>query len=226
MKGRVIAVAAVVLLACIACLVPAIRAQQSGGLTTPGGLLAAGIRSNGLAEVKQPWHVKARYEIVAYDGSPKESGTYEEVWVSGKQYRRTYASNKFNQTDFANGDVLYRIGDQDWADQRESQVRTLLLQPVPGDCDLRDFDLEKISRSFGTTELPCVLLKSKRQSNVKVVVIGQTILSTHYCFEPDRPALRFASLGAGHDDTTFNDLTLFQGQYFAKAVALPTRRRG
>ena len=212
---------AAALLLCLACLVPILRAQQSGALgATPDELLAAGIRSNGLAEVKQPWHVKAHYEIVSYDGSPKESGTYEEWWVSGKHYRRAYASDKFSQTDFASDDTLYRVGDQDWPDQRESQVRTLLLQPVPADTDLRDFNLEKTTRSFGTTELPCVVLNPKRRSNVRVVVIGQSILSTHYCFEPSRPALRFASLGAGHDDTTFNSVTLFQGQYFAKAVTL------
>jgi len=211
-------------LLCLFCLAapsgPALAQSDAPFPTAAAEILSAGVRDNGLAGAKQPWHVRVHYEIVAYDGSPKESGTYEEFWVSAKQYRHTYVSEKFNQTDIATGDALYRNGDQDWPDRRESQVRTLMLQPIPQDLGLPDFDLEKTTRSFGSTELTCVVLKSKNTTNVRVVVVRQPILSAHYCFNPGRSMLRFASLGAGQDDTLFNSLVRFQGQYLAKEISL------
>lgn len=214
--------AAPALLWSISCLGQILQAQQaSAPAPTPSDILAAAVRSNGLAAVNRPWHIKAHYAIVSYNGSPKESGTFEEHWASGKQYKRTYASDTFNQTDFANGDVLYRVGDQRWPGGRESQVQALLRQPIPDDTDLADFSLENIARQFGDKlALPCVRLKPKKQSNVRFVVAGQPILWEHYCLEPNRPALRFSSLGAGHDDTTFNDVTMFHNQYLAKTIVL------
>jgi TonB family protein len=103
-------------------------------------------------------------------------------------------------------------------------VRTLLVQPVPADFDLIDYNLAGMTRSFGKAKLPCVVLEPKAKSNVRVIVVGEPIISAHYCFDADQPVLRFASLGGGRDSTVFNNLVVFQGQHLARDIKLTTGR--
>ncbi len=62
----------------------------------------------------QPWHLKATFEVFDDDGESKDKGTFEEWWVSDKQYKRTYSSAEFSQTDFGTDHGVLRTGNPSW----------------------------------------------------------------------------------------------------------------
>lgn len=182
-------------------LLPAVAAcskRISGAPTGLPQLLANGAQINGLSDPSMSaWHLKATYQPFDPAGKPKSRGTYEEFWVSGRRYKRSYASAEFTQTDFATDQGLYRSGNQDWPGPVETRVRTDLIQPVPADTELRDVVLRWKLRAFGKESLQCISLVPKR-SNVTVHVAGYTDSDVYpqYCFAANEPILRFRSRAA------------------------------
>ncbi len=135
-------------------------------------------------------HIKVSYQTFDHDGDPEISGTYEELWISPRKYKRSYASASFTQTDFATDGVLYRSGNQEWPGSRELKVRELLIQPFGAGVDLQQSRLVKSDRSFGPTTLQCIAVKP-RKTNVAVTVVGYPETFPHFCFEQKAPILRF-----------------------------------
>jgi TonB family protein len=123
------------------------------------------------------------YQIFDEKGHPQTSGTYDELWVSENKYKRNYTSPNFTQTDFATDSGLYRSGNQNWPGPQETLARTELLEAIPAAPDLQGLRLESNRRSIGKVNLQCVTLK------------GDLIFPavSAYCFEPDKPILRYAN---------------------------------
>jgi hypothetical protein len=79
--------------------------------TDPKELLDLGRKVNGLTGPDvEPWHLKASFETFDDDGKSKDKGTYEEWWVSDKQYKRVYASTDFTQTEYGTDHGPMRVG--------------------------------------------------------------------------------------------------------------------
>jgi len=185
----------------------------------PVTLLALAALLNGLdGPGVQPWHIKLTYQMFDTDGDPQNSGTYEEFWASPNKYKRAYTSENFTQTDFATDAGLFRSGNQEWPGAGEIKVRTLLLQPL-AETVLQNSSLEKSERSFGQGTLDCVTVKPP-PTNVRVRVIGYPNPYPQFCFEPKHPILRFDSQGAGHNETLYNNMVIFQGRYLARDVKM------
>lgn len=194
--------------------------DASGMRSDLARILEAAHEVNGLdGSNVSPWHMKVSYQTFDVNSQPKISGSYEELWISPKKYRRTYTSTSFSQTDFATDHGLYRSGNANWPSAVETSVRADLLQPVPADIDLREVVLEENSRSFGQAQLQCISLRPKR-SNVTVHVVGQPDSEVYprYCFEQNEPVLRFKSQGGGAYDTFYDNIIPFQGHYLARDV--------
>ena len=64
------------------------------------------------------------YDKYDEDGDNVDSGTYEEYWVSPKQYRLSYSSQDFTQTDIATEDGLFRTGEQKWPGELQTRSAT------------------------------------------------------------------------------------------------------
>ena len=102
---------------------------------------------------------------------------------------------------------MYRLGDQQWPDRAQLQVRSEIVDPFSYAATLVDFHGRTIERTFSGYRLQCVLLeKDSEISN-----------PTQYCFESDGAVLRY-SKGFGWFQTVYNDISPFQGRSLAQAV--------
>lgn len=165
-------------------------------------------RFNGLQGANlQPWHIVIAYDEFDEDRDNVNSGVFDELWLAPDKYKRSYASDKLNQIDYANGHGLFRVGDQRWPRPTELQVRNEVIDPFYYAATLKDFHTRRVERSFGVQALDCVLLES------------QMIISspTQYCFEHGSSALRYTR-GQFWFQTAYNDVVTFQGRNVAREV--------
>jgi hypothetical protein len=163
---------------------------------------------NGLQSTDlQPWHVVVTYDQFDEDGDNVHSGVYEEYCAGAKKYKRIYKSDNRNETDYATEKGLYRLGDQQWPDRAQLQVRSEIVDPFSYAATLVGFHGRNVERIFGDYKLQCVLIE--RDSEISN--------PTQYCFEPDGSVLRY-SKGFGWFQTVYNDILPFQGRSLAQAV--------
>jgi hypothetical protein len=163
---------------------------------------------NGLQSTDlQPWHIVITYDQFDEDGDNVHSGVYEEYWVGAKKYKRTYNSDNLNQTDYATDKGLYRLGDQQWPDRAQLQVRAEVIDPFSYAATLVGFHGRNVVRTFSGYKLQCVLLE--RNSEISD--------PTQYCFEPDSSILRY-NHGFGWFQTVYNRIVPFQGRSLAEEV--------
>jgi hypothetical protein len=163
---------------------------------------------NGLQSTDlQPWHIVVTYDQFDEDGDNVHSGVYEEYWAGAKKYRRIYKGDDLHQTDYATDKGLYRLGDQQWPDRAQMQVRTEIVDPFSYAATLVGFHGRTVERTFSGYQLQCVLLeKDSAISN-----------PTQYCFEPDGSVLRYIK-GFGWFQTVYNRIAPFQGRSLAQDV--------
>jgi hypothetical protein len=163
---------------------------------------------NGLQSTDlKPWHIVVNYDQFDEDGDNVHSGVYEEYWAGAKKYKRIYKSDNLNQTDYATEKGLYRLGDQQWPDRAQLQVRSEIVDPFSYAATLVGFHGTDVERIFSDYKLRCVLLeKDSEFSN-----------PTQYCFEPDGSVLRY-SKGFGWFQTVYNQIAPFQGRSLAQEV--------
>lgn len=162
-----------------------------------------GLESTGL----QPWHVVVSYDQFDEDGDNVHSGVYEEFWAGAKKYKRIYRSDNLNQTDYATDKGLYRLGDQQWPDRAQLQIRSEVIDPFSYAVTLVGFHGRNVERAFSGYKLQCVELeKDSEISN-----------PTQYCFEPEGSVLRY-SKGFGWFQTVYNQIASFQGRNLAQDV--------
>ena len=163
---------------------------------------------NGLQSTDlQPWHIVITYDQFDEDGDNVHSGVYEEYWVGAKKYKRIYESDNLNQTDYATDKGLYRLGDQQWPDRAQLQVRAEVIDPFSYAATLVGFHGRNVERTFSGYKLQCVSLE--RDSGISD--------PTQYCFEPDSSILRY-NRGVGWFQTVYNRIVPFQGRSLAKEV--------
>jgi hypothetical protein len=116
---------------------------------------------NGLQSVDLlPWHIVVAYDQFDEDGDNINSGVYEEYWAGPKKYKRSYKSDRFNQTDYATDKGLYRRGDQQWPDRAHLQVRAAVITPFSYAATLHDFYGRNAERIFNGYKLQCTLLEN------------------------------------------------------------------
>jgi len=156
-----------------------------------------------------PWHISVAYDQFDEDGDNVHSGVYEEFWAGTKKYKRIYKSDNLNQTDYATEKGLYRLGDQQWPDRAQLQVRSEIVEPFSYAATLVGFHGTNVERTFSDYKLRCVLLE-------KDSVISNP---TQYCFEPDGSVLRY-SKGFGWFQTIYNEIVPFQGRSLAQEVEI------
>ncbi len=138
---------------------------------------------NGLQSTDlQPWHIVVTYDQFDEDGDNVRSGVYEEYWAGAKKYKRIYKSDNLNETDYATEKGLYRLGDQQWPDRAQLQVRGEIVDPFSYAATLVGFHGRTVEQTFSGYQLQCVMLeKDSEISN-----------PTQYCFEPDGSVLRYS----------------------------------
>jgi TonB family protein len=158
----------------------------------------------------RPWHMRGRYHFYKEDKIDYE-GQYEEWWSSPTQYKLTFSSPKFTQTDYATGTTLLRESEQEWPGGPELLLRTSLIDPLPDAGLLANFKLRRGSRSVGQARLECVTLTYKTR-------IGPgTPEFPSACFESSMPVLRIFGYGSGLS-IWYDHIVLVQGHYIAHQI--------
>jgi hypothetical protein len=163
---------------------------------------------NGLQSTDLPaWHLVVAYDQFDEDGDNVNSGVFEEYWASPQKYKRSYKSDRFNQTDYGTPKGLYRQGDQKFPDGAQSQVRSAIVDPFSYPPTLQGFRGRSLANAFNGYNLQCVLI----ETNVNISA------PTEYCFETGGSILRY-SRGDGWFQTVYNQIFLFQGRNLAREV--------
>jgi TonB family protein len=174
----------------------------------PVAILEAGSKLNGLRgpDVK-PWHAKLSYQIFE-DGKLQTEGTFEESWISDKNYMQTYASSDFTQTDYGTSNGLFRSGAQAWPKLQEMRVRRSLILPVPLSVALPEVKVKTKQIGSGASRLQCVVFTSEKVY----------LLKDSYCFDPDHPILRLEVSPDRFTQVLYNGIVEFQGRFIARDV--------
>lgn len=190
------------------------QATQPDLPTDATALMTLAHEKNGLgAKGIHPWHVKGTFRIMTREGQPEDEGTYEEWWISPAQYKSSFTTKNFTQTDYADGKRLFREGSQDWASGWEMLLRANLLDPVPDPAQLKDFILDKHTQPAGQISLECVAITFPLLSGTKVS--GDYFPTA--CFDSKIPVLRLYSSGSTMR-AVFDRFALFQSHYVPREV--------
>src|ERR1700678_3273993 len=149
-------------------------------------LMLKALKSNGLTGADlPPWHLKVSFRVLDDEGKPKDSGTYEEFWVSPGKYRQSYTSAGFSQTDYGTANGIMRIGEPKWTPYLLRQIRRAFVDPLPHEDQLEGARL--ISEKH--PNMLCV-----RKLNKPNPPGTQPTIST-YCFAGETSALRMTLTG-------------------------------
>lgn len=172
---------------------------------------------NGLdsANVK-PWHIRGSYTIYSDGVKVDDQGIYEEWWVSPSQYKRSFTSGKFKQTEYASGTALYRDGSQEWLGGREMSMLTSLLAPLPEKELTKAFNLEEHVKKVADGKLNCLSFQ------LKDFTAGDYYgnpSNPEACFELNAPVLR-VNFMTPFMRAAYDEITEFQGRYLAKEITI------
>ena len=201
---------------------PSLSDQNRPGLLIPQDpkeMLLAAAQVNSLdAPGLKPWHILVSYEKFDIDGDNVDSGTYEEYWAGPKQYRLSYTSHDFTQTDIATDKGLYRSGAAKWPGELQTMLRDEFVRPMFREMNLLYAKPEKKMRDFGEAKVPCVLL---HRSDTGEMVVPESQLAA-FCFEPDSLILRYSKGGMSRitvwEQNIYDNIVRFQGRYVASDV--------
>lgn len=176
----------------------------------PATLVHAAQKVNGLASQGLPArHIRVSYQIVDSTHSP-DSGTYEEWWITDHKYKRTYTSSLFSQTDFGTEQGLFRMGDQNWPGPLELTVQTALMDPIPGTLNFQGMRLENKRRSIDKANFQCVTLTGD----------WIFLVANAYCFDSDKPILRYIATSGDRSSIWYNGIVSFGGHFIARDITV------
>jgi TonB family protein len=183
-------------------------AQESTPSTSPAAalpddpreLLQLAASVNGLmgADLK-PWHLKATFKLLDETGAVKDEGTFEEIWASTTKFKRTYIGKNFILTEYGTASgVFLRSGEVPLSEELVTYLYREAVDPLPGIYFRQDSPLELQQRkATNGTVLACVSQK-----------IGERWT---WCFDADRPILRFDMSDVENLHVIRNSFSTFQG---------------
>jgi TonB family protein len=170
----------------------------------PAAILALALAKNGLnVPGLKPWHLRVIYQTFDENGQPKDTGVFEEWWAGPKQYKQSYTSKSFTRTIYVTDAGTFKTGDAGPLPLGEWLLDRRLLSPIP-EPD-KDVVLLQRKQEFGKGQLDCVVL-ARKITNYNA---APTALFPTYCFEPDKPMLRWSG-SYGKRNSYYNKIGLFQ----------------
>ncbi len=198
----------------------ALQSRVAAGQPLPKDAVAAlrvAREVNGLdsASVK-PWHIRGSYTFYNEKGKVDDKGVYEEWWVSPSQYKRSFKSKKFAQTEYATGTALYREGSQDWLSGREMYLRMNLISPLPEKELQPEVNLVQHEEKIGQGKLDCIVMQDKNY------VPGTAYSNPFFpeaCFELNAPVMRM-NYQYSSKRVAYDDIQIFQGKAVAHDLTL------
>jgi hypothetical protein len=107
----------------------------------------------------KPWHVKASYQLLDDQGNVKDQGFYEEFWVSGKKYRRTFTGKGFTQTEYGTAKGYFFSGDLNAQFKQGYKIRNGFFNPLPSRDTVEKLDFILGKHEAGGIKYACLNFK-------------------------------------------------------------------
>jgi len=188
------------------------QAADAAMPSDPVELLTAAAKVNGLfgAEMK-PWHLKATLESLDESGKVTQTGTFEEWWVSDKEWKQSYRDSGFLQTSWHTEKGTFRDGAQEPLPVMASRIVQEINLPFLGKEAVTQMNWIAEPNDSGGSKLLCVIGKGIKPNNAPLPFGGLS-----YCFDATRPLLRISARGSGMGSVLHNSIVQFQGQYVAR----------
>lgn len=181
-------------------------------LRDPQALLSFATGVNSLdGATMAPWHLKASYESFADTGASLDQGTFEEWRVAPDQWKRTYTSGHFNQTEYGTPAGITTAAAPPWP---VSLIARELIHPMPGSNDLDGTTPELRPLAEKSATMNCVMLALPLQKAKWPLGALPT-----YCFNANLPMLRLEVIN-GSVQASRNQIALFRHTYIAKEIEL------
>jgi TonB family protein len=123
----------------------------------PKELMLLVAKTNGLiGDDIKPWHLKATYKSLDEQGNVKDQGTYEEFWVSSKQFKRAFTGSSFTQTEYGTEKGILVSGPQNTLPYPLAQIRGQFVDPImsPDSIQRTNFDLKQ--REVSSIKFDCL----------------------------------------------------------------------
>jgi TonB family protein len=174
---------------------------------------------NGLnAPSVKPWHIKATYQTYDDKGKLKDQGALEEWWAAPDKDKRVYSSATFNQTDYITSAGKFRVGDENGPPLAEFLVRERLIDPMPDKADMDGAVVRMRDSPFPKSKLTCTELARPLEHE-----FGSPVgLFPTYCFEVDKPMLRFSG-SFGLLNTLYTQVGQLDGHYLGVDIQIMDR---
>lgn len=171
----------------------------------PKELMLLAAKTNGLTgdDVK-PWHVKASYQSLDDQGNVQDQGIYEEFWVSGTKYKRTFTGKAFTQTEYGTAKGYFFSGDLNAQFRQGYKIRNGFFNPLPNLEMIEKFSFALEKHEAGGVKYACLNFKDANGNP-----FGPT-----WCLSADKPILRVGSSPEG-GQVLHNRILRFRGQYIA-----------
>jgi len=181
---------------------------------------------NGLtgADIK-PWHLKATFDVYDDAGKVKDTGTYEELWVSPTKYKQEYTFKGIAVTQYGteNGIYVRSPHGQSWdlidGKYAPSILRIAFIPQFPDTDRIKKLDIEKYKQKLGDTQYTCLSIAPIPYARTRSFV-GPT-----YCFNTELPMLHFAEIRAMNEQVLYYDIQSFHGHYIASYAGISFNRK-
>jgi hypothetical protein len=186
-------------------------------------LLLAAARVNGLeGPGMKPWHILVEYERFDWLGGTAETGAYEEWWMAPNQYRISYRSPSFTQTEYGTAGGVYRTGNPGWPGVLPTRIRDEVVRPMFRELDLQFARAARQPRGQAERQLSCVRLEPRGPKDAR---LNEGFLErdmAKFCFEPDSLILRLSKGSSVRGSLTekfyYQRIIQFQDRYVAGEV--------
>jgi protein TonB len=192
-----------------------VRAQVAAPAAQPtdaNQLMLLAAKANGITgDGMQPWHLKASYTILDENGTPKDQGTFEEMWASPTSFKRTFAGQNYSRSEFGTekGVVFTGRGAQETPRAQILEMEREFASPVPDTAGAANLQFEAKPLDLGTMHLSCL------QASFYASSLPDGVWGHSFCIGADKLALRISSNGYAHTQYIHNHLVSFQGRFVA-----------
>jgi TonB family protein len=178
----------------------------------PKERLELAAKTNGLAGLGVPWHLRATYKFYGPDGQAVESGTFEEWRAGQRQYRVALRNSAGSREEFATDHGVFVLS-QGTLDRRPLRpIQFLIESPVNLPKDLSKYRLENYQgKSDGDTKASCTALIEADNSDTPQE-------SRSYCFAPMNAAVLYSCNRGKGEQAAFGPLAVARGQNFGGEI--------
>jgi TonB family protein len=174
--------------------------------TDPKELMLLAAKTNGLTgDDAKPWHLKATYKSLNEQGGTKDQGTYEEFWVSPKEFKRVFTGGASAQTEYGTEKGILVSGLQDPQPNPLGQLRNEFVGSMVTSETTQQTNLDLKQRTVGGANFDCL-------SHITPTGFH---FGTTWCLDAGKSILRITATPQG-SQVIHNNVFRFQERYVAR----------